>query len=158
MADFIRIAVSRLLQSGYDLYIPLQRPLFDELVILDKGQFFRCIVRQASLCAQRGPTLNTKFIIEHSVTLLSDLSIDKIIAVLVCRQQIWMIPIDAIGEKTTIRLQSRSDWLIDRVMNVQFDASTRDQRSSERNLVVEAEEERMFYERILAGGQVACDS
>jgi len=151
MADFIRIAVSRLLQSGYDIYIPLQRPLFDELVILDKGRFFRCIVKSATLCAQRGPTLNTKFIIEHSVTLLSDLNIDKIIAVLPCRQQVWMIPLASIGEKTTIRLQARSDWLIDRVTNVQLDASTREQRVSERKMVSEAEKEHAFYKRVLAG-------
>ncbi len=151
MADFIRIAVSRLLQSGYDLYIPLQRPLFDELVILDKGQFSRCIVKCATLCAQRGPTLNTKFIIEHNTTLLSDLSIDKIIAVLPCRQQVWMIPLSSIGEKTTIRLQSRSDWLIDRVVNIQLDPSTRDQRISERRMVKEAEAEQAFYKRVLAG-------
>ena len=151
MADFLRIAVTRLLQSGYDLYIPLQRPLFDELVILDKGQFFRCIVKCAMLCADRGPTLNTKFVIEHSVTLLSDLNIDKIIAVLPCRQQVWLIPLASIGEKTTIRLQARSDWLIDRVTNAQLDPSTRDQRTRERKMVKEAEEEASFYKRVLAG-------
>lgn len=151
MADFIRIAISRLLQSGYDLYVPLQRPLFDELVILERGQFSRCIIKCASLCAERGPTLNTKFVLEHSVTLLSDLSIDKIIAVLPCRQQVWMIPIASIGEKTTIRLQSRSDWLIDRVVNVQLDPSTKTQRTSERKMIKEAEEEQAFYKRVLAG-------
>ncbi len=151
MADFIRIAVSRLLQNGYDLYIPLQRPLFDELVILSEGQFSRCIIKCATLCPKRGPTLNTKFLLEHSVTLLSDLSVDKIIAVLPCYQQVWMIPIESICEKTTIRLQARSDWLIDRVTNVQLDPSTRTQRLSEREMVKAAEEEKLFYKRVLAG-------
>ena len=152
MADFVKIAFSRLLQSGYDVYVPLQRPLFDELVILNKGQFFRCIIRCASLCADRGPTLSTKFILEHSVTLLSDLSIDKIIAVLPCYQHVWMVPIDSIGEKTTIRLRSRSDWLLNIVDNTQLDSSTRDQRIIEREMVKEAEKEQSFYKRVLTAG------
>ncbi len=149
MADFVRIAIGRLLTSGYALYVPLQRPLFDEIIILEGGLFHRCIIKCAVLCKDRGPTLSTKFVLEHHKLILSDLSIDRIIAVLPCRQQVWIIPMVSIGEITTIRLKARTDWLIGEVRSEQLDPSTRKQRISERLLIKEVNEERAFYDNIL---------
>jgi len=149
MADFVRIAIGRLLTNGYALYVPLQRPLFDEIIVLERGLFHRCIIKCATLSKDRGPTLSTKFVLEYHHLILSDLNIDRIIAVLPSRHQVWMIPISSIGEITTLRLAARTDWLIGVVHNEQLDPSTREQRKSERRIIKEANEERSFYEGIL---------
>ncbi len=117
MADFLRTAYSQLLKYGYNIYIPLQRSMFDEIVLLERGSFLRCIVKEVVISKTRGPTLDSKFLLYHKDTLLTDLAVDRIVAVLPDKHQVWLIPISSVGDLSTVRLQSRSDWLLGNIYN-----------------------------------------
>lgn len=159
MQDYYRNAVLQLIKSGYDIFLPLQKLIGDELVISDGNLLRRCLIRKVST-TQQGPLIGTT-IQQDTMRMITDgLSIDSIIASWPLNSEAWLVPVEAVSGMQSIRLSNRDDWLI--VPIKRLDAPTRvdihpdvakqikEQRRTEDDVVVEADRERKYYDDILS--------
>jgi len=158
MQDYLRNAVLLLIKSGYDIFLPLQRPLYDELVVSDGNLLRRYIVKGVSR-TQQGPMISTT-IQQNTIRMITDgLSIDGIIASWPLNNEAWIVPMEAVCSMQSVRLSNRDDWLIKPI--VRLDAPTRidiqpevakqikEQRATEEATVEEADRERDYFDSIL---------
>ncbi len=159
MQDYLRNAILLLIKSGYDLFLPLQRPIYDELVISDGNLLRRYLVKNVST-SQQGPIITTT-IQKDSMRLITDgMSIDGIIASWPLNNEAWLVPIEAICDMQSIRLTNRDDWLIKPIRRL--DAPTRidihpdvakqikERQANEIETVREVDKERKFFDSILS--------
>ena len=149
----------QLTKAGYDIFLPLQRPICDELVISDGNRLRRFLIKNVANTNQ-GPVLS---ITTHKQILNNSTSIDGIIASRPLNNDVWLVPIEAIVGVQVVRLMNRDDWLIKPVKRL--DAPTRidihpdvaksikEHREIEEGTVKEAEKERGFFNRILSEGE-----
>lgn len=162
MLDHYRNAVSLLIKSGYDIFIPLQKLIGDELIISDGNRLQRCLIKKVST-TQQGPLLGTTIQQDAMKMLTAGLSIDCILASWPLNNEGWLIPVEAIDGMQTIRLTNRDDWLITPIRRL--DAPTRidihpevakqikDMRKLENTTVEEADKEREYFDSILNEGK-----
>lgn len=162
MLDYYRNAVSLLIKSGYDIFIPLQKLIGDELIISDGNRLQRCLIKKVST-TQQGPLLGTTIQQDAMKMLTTGLSIDCILASWPLNNEGWLIPVEAIDGMQTIRLTNRDDWLITPIRRL--DAPTRidihpevakqikDMRKLENTTVEEADKEREYFDSILNEGK-----
>ena len=162
MLDYYRNAVSLLIKSGYDIFIPLQKLIGDELIISDGNRLQRCLIKKVST-TQQGPLLGTTIQQDAMKMLTAGLSIDCILASWPLNNEGWLIPVEAIDGMQTIRLTNRDDWLITPIRRL--DAPTRidihpevakqikDMRKLENTTVEEADKEREYFDSILNEGK-----
>ncbi len=160
MQDYYRNAILLLIKSGYDLFLPLQKLLGDELIISDGNRLQRCLIKKVST-TQQGPMLGTTIKQDAMNMMTVGLSIDSIIASWPLNNEGWIVPVEAIDGMQSVRLAKRNDWLIEPIRRL--DAPTRidihpevakqikDMRSVERTTVEEADKERVYFNDILKG-------
>ncbi len=160
MQDYYRNAILLLIKSGYDIFLPLQKLIGDELIISDGNRLQRCLVKNVST-TQQGPMLGTTIQHDAMKMITAGLSIDSIIASWPLNSEAWIIPVEAVDGMQSIRLTNRDDWLV--VPIRRLDAPTRidihpevarqikDMRSVESNTVKEADKEREYFDDILKG-------
>lgn len=159
MQDYYRNAVLQLIKSGYDVFLPLQKLIGDEIVISDGNLLHRCLIRKVST-TQQGPMIGTT-IQQNTMRMITDgLSIDNIIASWPLNSEAWLVPVEAVSGMQSIRLSNRDDWLI--VPIKRLDAPTRidihpdvakqikEQRRTEEDTIEEADRERKYYDDILS--------
>ena len=146
-----KAAICNLLKAGFDIFTPLQRPLFDELVISYRNQLQRCIVRKVTMHAKSGPYLANRIKLGNEKILLNDLSVDLILAVWPERDYIWLIPIHCLLDQTTLSLGNRSEWLVEPITNQPLGPVTKEQRIIDRIVTGEAKDELNSYVDIIKG-------
>jgi len=76
MLDYYRQSISRLLDCNYDIFLPLQRPYSDELLI-DNGRVIRrMLLRPVGTSERDGPILQTTIKQEGETYLIDGLPVD----------------------------------------------------------------------------------
>ncbi len=160
MQDHYRNAVLQLIKSGYDIFLPLQKLIGDELVISDGERLQRCVVKHVSATTQ-GPLLATTVKQQAMKMIVDGLSIDSIIASWPLNSEAWLVPVEAFSGMQSIRLSNRDDWLITPIKRL--DAPTRidispevakqikDMRATEDATLTEAKADRQYYDSLLKG-------
>ncbi len=160
MQDYYRNAILLLIKSGYDIFIPLQKLIGDELIVSDGNRLQRCLIKRVST-TQQGPMLGTTIQHDTMKMITAGLSIDCIIASWPLNSEAWMIPVEVVDGMQSIRLTKRNDWLITSIRRL--DAPTRidihpevarqikDMRKVEDTTVKEADAEREYFDNILKG-------
>ncbi len=160
MQDYYRNAILLLIKSGYDLFLPLQKLLGDELIISDGNRLQRCLIKKVST-TQQGPMLGATIQRDTMKMITAGLSIDGIIASWPLNSEAWIIPVEAVDGMQSIRLTNRNDWLIvpirrlDIPTRIDIDPEVarqiKDMRKLEDSTVKEADKERAYFDGILKG-------
>lgn len=158
MNDYYRNAITQLLKSGYDIFLPLQHLIGDELVISDGSILTRCLIKKVA-ATQQGPMLSTTIKRQNQKMIVDGLSIEYILASWLLNEQAWLIPVQAILGMQSVRLSNRPDWLVQPIKR--FDAPTRidlhpsiakelkEQGKGEEKIRVEADVERKYFDSLL---------
>jgi len=155
-----KAAISRLLQAGHDIFIPLQRPLWDEIVISYKGSLYRTLVRRVVFNDKGGPSFFNRMTINNEKMALDDLCVDMICAIYPERGDVWLIPVDDIIGKEHIRLKHKEEWrlethtsqVLEEDSRLIIDDSTSEimqQQALERTLSADAKSELAFFSDIM---------
>lgn len=161
MLDYIKNAMVRLMACNYDIFVPIQRPLCDDLVISDGYQLRRLIIRNV-VTSKNGPCVNLKLTREKRVVLLEQLNIDGVLASWPLNSDAWIIPIEACLTAQTVRLCNRSDWLVTPLsrtdepptieMTKQVAKEIRTAAKFEATIVSEAEKENEYFDNLIKTG------
>lgn len=158
MEDYYKNAILLLIKSNYDIFLPLQKPLGDELVISDGNCLQRCLIKKVST-TQQGPMLSAAITHNTMKLIVDSLSIDMIVASWPLNTDAWLIPVSAIAGMQSVRLANRPDWLLSSVRRI--DSTTRidmdpavaqqikDQALTEKATRKDGDEERQYYDNIL---------
>ena len=142
MTSPTNIALTRLLAGGYEVYLPLSRPRFEELVILNRGTLSLCVLRSINIDKERGPVLNLNFMKDCD-------DFEYVIAIWSDREVAWLVPYAMVSDITALRLGNRDDLLICASENMNFDEDMTQQIVKEKLLTVGANRDRDFYSKLL---------
>jgi len=142
MTSPANVAIQRLLAGGYEVYLPISRPRFEELVISNRGTLSICVLRSVYIDRDKGATIQLNFMKDYDV-------FDYIIAVWVEAEMAWLVPYTLVSDITTLRLRSRDDLLIHASNNENYDEDTNEQIVKEKILTMNANKDRDFYQSLL---------
>lgn len=154
--DYLSLIITHLLEANYDVFLPINRPQTDELIIFDGSYPKWCLIKRATMDKQRGPYVQLR---NNRDYLLSSRNYDFILVIETSINDCWLVPITEIKLHQTVRLGNRDIWLVkpikrtDTMLRLSEDKEEiKDQKAqmlAERVHSKDAEKERDFYMRIM---------
>lgn len=145
MQDYYRNAITQLLLSDYDVFVPTQQ--HRELVVSNGEWLKRCVVRPTYMSDDFGPYLRVSKAEDSPM-------LDAVIASCPAHQLAWLIPIDAARQSHIVRLGKHEAWLVSLIdrpdAGREMTKALREQQRSEAKMTKNAASEQQFYRHALS--------